>query len=117
MGFEYLKELTSHWLRIGNRHIRSIGTWAGNIMLKYKHNEFSSDLFLTLETVNATITIIGPDEKTPPRQLKPSELLMQPSLNGNILFSVNVNKEPLRNVLIFDLILLKIVYLNNCTMY
>jgi xanthine dehydrogenase/oxidase len=89
MGFEYLKELTSHWLRIGNRHIRSIGTWAGNIMLKYKHNEFSSDLFLTLETVNATITIIGPDEKTPPRQLKPSELLMQPSLNGNILFSVN----------------------------
>ncbi len=88
-GFEYLSVLTAHWLRIANRHVRSIGTWAGNIMMKYYHHGFSSDLFLTLETVNATITIIGPDKITPPKKLKASKLLSQPKLNGKILYSLN----------------------------
>lgn len=34
-----------------------IGTLAGNLSIKYDHNEFPSDIFTILEAVGATLTI------------------------------------------------------------
>jgi len=87
VGFEYLKEITVHWNKIANRHVRSVGTWAGNLMIKYYHPEFPSDLFITLETVNAKILVIGPDKDTPPLLLSPANLLTN-SLRGRTLYSL-----------------------------
>ena len=87
-GFEYLKEITSHWNRIANRHVRSVGTWAGNLMMKYYHSEFPSDLFITLETVNAKILVIGPEKDTPPLLVSPANLLTT-QLRGRTLYSVS----------------------------
>lgn len=84
-GFEYLSGITGHLSKIANRHIRSVGTWAGNLMLKYSHKEFPSDLFITLETVNAAILAIGPFNQ--PESFTPSQLLSAP-MNGKILYSV-----------------------------
>ena len=36
------------------------GTLAGNLMLKNAHNDFPSDVFLTLATVGAILEVIGP---------------------------------------------------------
>lgn len=33
------------------------GTLAGNLLIKHDYHEFPSDVFLLLETVNATITV------------------------------------------------------------
>lgn len=37
------------------------GSWAGNLMLKHKHHEFPSDIFLTLLAVDAQLTLIHAD--------------------------------------------------------
>ena len=34
-----------------------MGTWAGNLMMKYYHKDFPSDIFILLETVGATLSI------------------------------------------------------------
>ena len=38
-------------------HFIQAGSWAGNLMLKHKHPEFPSDMFVLLETVGAKIYI------------------------------------------------------------
>lgn len=34
-----------------------MGTWAGNLMMKYYHKDFPSDIFILLETVGATLAV------------------------------------------------------------
>jgi hypothetical protein len=34
-----------------------VGTWAGNLVIKKMHPEFSSDVFVILETLGASIKI------------------------------------------------------------
>lgn len=98
-GFEYLTVVTAHLLRIANRHVRSVGTWAGNIMMKYIHREFPSDLFLVLETVNAKILVVGPDKLSQPQYFTPSQLLNQ-QMQGRILYSVSfLPYDPQRTVI------------------
>ncbi|XP_018304122.1 xanthine dehydrogenase 1-like [Mycetomoellerius zeteki] len=63
-GFKYLNQLAQHAEMIANITVRNIGTIAGNLMIKYQHNEFPSDLFLMLETVGAQVHVLeSPSQK------------------------------------------------------
>ncbi|KAG5870802.1 hypothetical protein JTB14_005352 [Gonioctena quinquepunctata] len=63
-GFAYLKKMSEHIDLIANVPVRNIGTLAGNLMIKHKHNDFPSDIFLILETIGATLKIVDcRDEK------------------------------------------------------
>lgn len=35
-----------------------MGTLAGNLSIKYQHNDFPSDIFLIFETVGASMTLV-----------------------------------------------------------
>ncbi|XP_055604319.1 uncharacterized protein LOC129752571 [Uranotaenia lowii] len=56
-NFKYCEELAEHIEMVGNIPIRNTATIAGNLALKAKHHEFTSDLFLILEAVGAKLTI------------------------------------------------------------
>lgn len=77
-GFKYLKQMREHLNLIANVPVRNvnenlttgvkavriirffcfqIGTLAGNLMIKHNHKEFPSDVFLLLETFQATIVL------------------------------------------------------------
>ncbi|CRL08602.1 CLUMA_CG021290, isoform A [Clunio marinus] len=56
-GFEYLKEFVTHIDLIANVPVRNNGTIAGNLMIKNKHPEFPSDMFIIFEGVGAKITV------------------------------------------------------------
>jgi xanthine dehydrogenase/oxidase len=63
-GFKYLQHLAHHIDLIASVPVRNIGSIAGNLMIKYAHHEFPSDLFLMLETAGAQIHILeAPDTK------------------------------------------------------
>lgn len=49
--------LAEHLLKIANVPVRNMGTWAGNIMLAYAHQDFPSDVFLLLAASQAVLTI------------------------------------------------------------
>ena len=46
--------VSQHLSLIASVGIRNQGTLAGNLMLKHAHNDFPSDVFLSLETVGHT---------------------------------------------------------------
>ena len=46
--------VSHHLSLIASVGIRNQGTLAGNLMLKHAHNDFPSDVFLSLETVGHT---------------------------------------------------------------
>ena len=57
-----------HLHLIASVGIRNQGTLAGNLMMKNAHNDFPSDVFLSMETAGATLEIVdhngGVEEKT-----------------------------------------------------
>ena len=57
-----------HLNLIASVGIRNQGTLAGNLMMKNAHNDFPSDVFLSMETAGATLEIVDPnggvEEKT-----------------------------------------------------
>lgn len=55
--FNYLQELNKHIELIANLAVRNTGTLAGNLMIKHKHPEFQSDIFVILETIGASIVV------------------------------------------------------------
>ncbi|KAJ8967053.1 hypothetical protein NQ317_000045 [Molorchus minor] len=57
-NFAYLAKVGNHINLVANLPVRNIGTIAGNLMLKHKHNDFPSDIFLLLETYEAVIFIV-----------------------------------------------------------
>jgi xanthine dehydrogenase/oxidase len=52
--------VADHLMKIASYAVRNQGTLAGNLMLKHAHNDFPSDVFLTLATVGAVLAVIGP---------------------------------------------------------
>ncbi|KAG6465427.1 hypothetical protein O3G_MSEX015145 [Manduca sexta] len=58
--FRYLEPLHEHLHLVAHIPVRNLGSIGGNLMIKHRHNEFSSDIFLMLETVGATLDIDEP---------------------------------------------------------
>ncbi|XP_026741820.1 indole-3-acetaldehyde oxidase-like [Trichoplusia ni] len=56
--FHYLMKLYEHLDLVAHIPVRNIGTIAGNLMTKHRHPKFSSDIFLLLETIRATLIIV-----------------------------------------------------------
>ena len=55
--------------------------------MKYKHNDFPSDVFISFATANATLTLIGPNKATPPVQVNLVDYL-KADLTGKLIYSV-----------------------------
>lgn len=72
-NFGYCAELVKHIDLIANVPVRNTGTIAGNLSIKNQHKEFPSDLYLILEAVGATLTIMESGGKT--CVVKPSEFV------------------------------------------
>ncbi|CAH1164261.1 unnamed protein product [Phaedon cochleariae] len=83
--FGYLKKLANHIDLIANVPVRNIGTLAGNLMIKHKHKEFPSDIFLILETAKAKLLIVDADYGEV--SVLPSEFLKM-SMNFKIIRSI-----------------------------
>ncbi|XP_061392390.1 uncharacterized protein LOC133327873 [Musca vetustissima] len=62
-GFEYCQQMWQHFDLIANVPVRNTGTLAGNIYTKKEHEEFPSDIFLTLEALNAQVVVGYSTEK------------------------------------------------------
>ncbi|CAK1542877.1 unnamed protein product [Leptosia nina] len=58
-NFEYLNVFIEHLKLVAHIPLKNIGTIAGNLMIKNKHKEFSSDIFLLLNTVGAELAIMN----------------------------------------------------------
>ncbi|KAK7794360.1 hypothetical protein R5R35_007242 [Gryllus longicercus] len=83
--FAYTKVLADHIDLIANVPVRNTGTIAGNLTIKYEHNEFPSDVFLILETAGATLTVVDKDNK--------EEVVTLPAY-----LNLNMKKKVLKNV-------------------
>lgn len=40
--------MSSHIKKIANTPVRSVASWAGNVMMAHNHNWFPSDMYLVL---------------------------------------------------------------------
>ncbi|XP_065561755.1 uncharacterized protein LOC136028074 isoform X2 [Artemia franciscana] len=58
-GFAYSSALADHLQKVANLAVRNTGSVAGNLMLKHRHPEFPSDLFVILEAVGALVKIVS----------------------------------------------------------
>ncbi|XP_037075287.1 LOW QUALITY PROTEIN: indole-3-acetaldehyde oxidase-like [Pollicipes pollicipes] len=56
-GFRHCGQMASHLLVVANTPVRNMGSWAGNLMIKYHHREFPSDVFLLLTTARAKLVV------------------------------------------------------------
>ena len=56
-GFRHFSDMAKHLLLVANTPVRNAGSWAGNLMLKYEHNDFPSDVFLLLAAAGGTLQI------------------------------------------------------------
>ncbi|XP_028167400.1 xanthine dehydrogenase-like [Ostrinia furnacalis] len=82
--FTYMSAFYDHLRLVAHIPVRNIGTIAGNLMIKHKHNEFPSDLFLLFETVGAQLTIC-------PRRGFKKTVTMQDFLKTDMKGSVILN--------------------------
>ncbi|KAM3958780.1 uncharacterized protein ACR2FA_007186 [Aphomia sociella] len=71
--FSYLNEFYNHLKLVAHIPVRNLGTIAGNLALKNKHNNFPSDLFLILATVDAIVCIAN--DKLEKQSMKMQEFL------------------------------------------
>ena len=56
-GYRHCAEMARHLRVVANTPVRNAATWAGNLMIKYKHRAFPSDVFLLLTAARATLKI------------------------------------------------------------
>ena len=89
-GYHYLQILLDNLVYVASPAIKDVATWAGNIMTKYQHREFESDMFTMLEALGAHVKIVHKQNgiiKT--ERLTPAELLktnMERKVIQSILF-------------------------------
>ncbi|XP_065079502.1 aldehyde oxidase 1-like [Ochlerotatus camptorhynchus] len=89
-NFTHFTELVKHIDLIANVPVRNTGTIAGNLSIKNQHKEFPSDLYLILEAVGATLTIMESGGKT--STVAPSEFV---NFNMHKKLVLNVTIPPL----------------------
>ncbi|XP_013136142.1 PREDICTED: indole-3-acetaldehyde oxidase-like [Papilio polytes] len=58
VDFQYLEHFYEHLELVAHIPVRNIGTIGGNLALKNAHNEFPSDIFLLLQTVEGMVTVV-----------------------------------------------------------
>ncbi|XP_075976602.1 uncharacterized protein LOC142976904 isoform X2 [Anticarsia gemmatalis] len=75
--FNYLDTLYDHLDLVAHIPVRNIGTIGGNLALKNLHHDFPSDVFLLLETVGATVTVVN-------NNLTKTEVKLHDFLNADI---------------------------------
>lgn len=56
-GFKYFGQMYRHLKFVANVMVRNSGCIAGNLMIKYRHNEFPSDLFTMMEGAGAEVEV------------------------------------------------------------
>lgn len=49
--------LLAHMQKVANTPVRSVGTWAGNLMMCHDHDDFPSDMCTILAGAGATVTL------------------------------------------------------------
>ncbi|XP_050507821.1 xanthine dehydrogenase isoform X1 [Diabrotica virgifera virgifera] len=57
-NYSFLDTIEKHLAWVATVQIRNVGSIAGNLMIKYKDNEFQSDVFILLETFKASIITV-----------------------------------------------------------
>ncbi|XP_054089258.1 uncharacterized protein LOC105220608 [Zeugodacus cucurbitae] len=97
-GYEYCEQLWKHFDLIANIPVRNMGTLAGNLIMKYYHNDFPSDVHIVFEALNAQVVLQenAVEEKT----LTMAEFL-QTEMNGKIIRAI-ILPPYLREQYIFD---------------
>ena len=99
-NYSYGALIGDHWEKVANRAIRNIGSIAGNLMLKYEHRDFPSDLFITLEAIGAKIKVQSfggqSTEVSPEQWLKSIDMkdkiiveIIMPSLSKAFVYRYN----------------------------
>ncbi|XP_041981596.1 xanthine dehydrogenase/oxidase-like [Aricia agestis] len=83
--FSYLKVLKAHLDVVAHIPVKNVGTIAGNLMVKHRHPEFQSDVFLLLTTVGAELTILYAPGLT---EVVPMHKFLQLDMTGKILLNV-----------------------------
>ncbi|KAJ8719387.1 hypothetical protein PYW08_011562 [Mythimna loreyi] len=84
--FQYLYKLYEHLDLVAHIPVRNIGTVAGNLMTKHRLPTFSSDIFLLLETVGATLVIL---HKESPMEVTPEDFLSL-DMTGRVITQVKI---------------------------
>ncbi|KAJ8735651.1 hypothetical protein PYW07_007271 [Mythimna separata] len=85
--FWYLGVLYDHLERVAHIPVRNIGTLAGNLALKNSNPCFQSDIFLLLDCVGATVTLV--DRKRRQTEMNLPEFLMT-NLKGKIITQIKL---------------------------
>jgi len=98
-GFQYLNEISNHMQKVANVSIRNVATWGGNLIMKYNNLSSSSDIFVCLEAINASIRLVGPTKSTPPVDVSPSTLLKTP-IKGKVIYSMTLKPFDMKNTII-----------------
>ncbi|XP_076041684.1 uncharacterized protein LOC143025623 [Oratosquilla oratoria] len=95
-GFAYTKALAKHWRVVANVGVRNTGCWAGNLMLKHVHRDFPSDIFLTLLSVGAELTVA--DAKESSITHVSLEEFLDLDMNDKLILSVTLTPLPSNTV-------------------
>ncbi|XP_037970324.2 xanthine dehydrogenase 1 [Plutella xylostella] len=85
--FAYLIKLYEHLNLVAHIPVRNVGTVAGNLMVKHRVPTFSSDVFLLMETIGATLTILdisGKVIETTPEKFLPMDMTSKLIVNLKI---------------------------------
>ncbi|XP_078252682.1 xanthine dehydrogenase/oxidase-like [Rhinoraja longicauda] len=80
--------IASHLLKIASRPVRNAGGWAGNLMMKWRHREFVSDVFVVFEAAGARVTVADVAEMSTYNLVD----FLNVNMQGKILLYVEIPK-------------------------
>ncbi len=81
--------LAEHLKKVAHINVRNVGTVAGNLMMKWSHNDFESDVFNLLECIGVQLDIIS---STGEHTLYSPRDFLEANMDKRVLFSVSFPK-------------------------